>query len=102
MVTSVLANILVRANLRLREISLLSVVTGWRDAESVKPGASRPATFASHYTFLYWFFRSIGKDPDTAILWAHESPDRWIQVTKPFCGSYLSLHFAHVTSYNPM
>jgi hypothetical protein len=61
-------------------LATLQVVSDWREAESVKRWFSRlePATLPSYYMFLRRFLRRLGKDPDTAILWARESPDKFI------------------------
>ncbi len=51
----------------------------WRDSPSVRRWRERVAqsTFPTYFGYLYRFLRRVGKDPETALLWARESPDKY-------------------------
>ncbi len=52
----------------------------WRDSASVRRWRERVAasTFPTYFGYLYRFLRGLGKDPEMALLWARESPDKYV------------------------
>lgn len=51
----------------------------WRETEPVRRWRERvsPNTFPTCFGYLYRFLKGVGKDPETAILWARETPDKY-------------------------
>lgn len=51
----------------------------WREAGPVVRWRDRvsPGTFPTYFGYLYRFLRTVGKDPEAAILWAREAPDKY-------------------------
>lgn len=51
----------------------------WRDAAPVRRWRERVAssTFPTYFGYMYRFLRGIGKDPETALFWGRETPDKY-------------------------